>query len=473
MIRDLALKKLSTRGLLASIFVLGCSGGALAAGTPEGSGYSAASAPSNVGDVQLQLNTLQAEVNSLKREQLTEAKGRWHLEGGPKNPVIPAFVSDNGESFVKIFGRLQLDGTLNQVPHKGVLPGSEGSSANFAFRRVRLGIEGQIDRYWIYKFQYNFTGSTPSSGIKDAFIGYHGAFRGVYNIFLAGNQHVPFGSQTPSNYITFMSHSLPVAAYRPAREIGLAGQSSQKHWNFWYGVFDGRNPGGNSIPYSETSNFAASGDFAINIVNQRGRLIRIGNSFLYNKWSNGGAGFKTTPDAHFYQASLVSSPALLGVRSDFIYSPNVIVQDGPLTLRADYYLVKTSTSANNISPTVNLQSQATFTGWEAQADYVLTGEVRPYSTDGGMFVGIRPLHPITEGGWGAFQVAARLDSADMNDRQQKVEGGRETNLTLALNWYPTSFTRLDLNYVKVFKVDGGPYNGYSPSIGEMRLQFVF
>ncbi len=437
--------------------------------TAGGNGSSAA-VPVNVQD---QLNALQNEIAQLKLKQAPQGKGNWYLRGSESSP-LPEFVSNDGKSYVKIFGRFQLDGTLRQVPHAGKLPDGEGYSTDFSFRRIRLGIEGQFDKYWIYKFQYNFNGSTPSAGVKDAYLGYHGNIGGVYNIFLAGNQHVPFGFQTPSNFITFMNHSLPTAAFRPARETGLTGQSSQKHWNFWYGAFDGRNPGGSSTPYGGLSTFAASGDLAINLVNKPGRLIRIGNTLLYNEFSSQGVRFETTPDAHYYGARLISTPALLGARSDLIYSPNLAFQYNQLSVRGAYYIVKPEGRSDAYTRGLNsTSSRATFTGWYAQADFFLTGEVRPYDTKLGNYVGVHPLHPINDGGIGAFQIAGRLDSVNLNDRRYKVQGGRETNLSLAFNWYPTAFTRLDLDYVKVFKVDGGAYNGYSPSIGEMRLQFVF
>lgn len=441
--------------------------------------------------VQSQLNALQQEVNELQHQQaemkyqeheraIREAKaeaGGWHLKGN-KNSVIPEFVSADGESWMKIGGVIQIDTAINQPPQKGSLP-TGGARINSAFRRLRLEVEGQIDRNWIYKLEYDFTGSTAADGIEDAYVGWHGKIGKVYNIFLFGNQHVPFGLQTPSNYRTWMELPLASDVFRPAREFGVTGQSSQKHWNFWYGVFDGRNPNNSGKPYGEPGTLTASGDFAINVINEPGRVFRIGNSLQYQEYGPSGELFDTFPDSKEYGADLVATPEMLGARSNLIYSPNIAFEDGPLTFHASYYFVPSTGTASETGATPaaslknEIQGKASFSGWDVQAEYFLTGEVRPYDTEAGNYVGVKPLHPITEGGWGAWQIKGRIDSVDLNDRQHDVMGGRETNLEVGVNWYPTSYTRVDLEYVKVLKVDGGPYNGYSPSIVQGRLQFVF
>jgi phosphate-selective porin OprO and OprP len=448
-------------------------------------------APSSVGGsptpetLQATLNELQREIVELKREQAvmnhqqavaannaakTEA-GEWHLKGG-KNTVVPEFVSNDGKSWVKIGGRLQVDMAINQPPQKGGLP-TGGARLNAGFRRVRIQIQGQFDQYWIWKLEYDFTGSTARAGIEDAWAGWHGKIGSVYNIFLLGNQYVPFGLQTPSNFRTWMELPLASNAFRPGRELGATGQSSQKHWNFWYGVFNGRNPDGTSKPYGEPATFTAAGNLAFNLINEPGRLIRIGNSLLYQEFGSAGQLYETFPDSKEYGADLVATPEMLGARSDIIYSPNIAIQHGPLTLHANYYLVRATGEAAGLSHSADLQGNASFSGWDVQAEYMLTGEVRPYSTAHGSFVGVKPLDPITDGGWGAWQIKGRVDSVDLNDREHDVMGGRETNVEAGLNWYPTSFTRVDLEYIKVLRIAGGPYNGYAPSIVQARLQFVF
>jgi phosphate-selective porin OprO/OprP len=423
--------------------------------------------------IERQLNELQREVQTLKQEQHTmvhtqaaEDRVTWHLKGTNKS-VAPVFVSPDGDSFMSIGGRIQADGAMGQ------LPGRDDNTTDIAFRRVRINVKGQFDKYWIWKLQYDFLKS-GSDGIKDAFVGYHGLLGGVYHIALLGNTHVPFGMQTPSNDRTWMESGLASNAFRPSREIGVADRMSQRHWNLWFGAFKGQNPAGSSPPYGGTADFLTSADLALNLVNEPGHLVRIGNSILYQRFATGGTKYKTFPDSHNYGADLVSTPSLLGVRSDIVYSPNIALEYNQLSFHANYYMVDADdTVAVSSSARTNGENKASFSGWSVQAEYNLTGEIRPYSTKEGNFGAIHPLHPITEGGLGALQLKVRLDSIDLNDQRHHVEGGHETNFDVGLNWFPTSYTRAELEYVKVFKLDGGPYNGYAPSIIQGRLQFVF
>jgi phosphate-selective porin OprO and OprP len=79
-----------------------------------------------------------------------------------------------------------------------------------------------------------------------------------------------------------------------------------------------------------------------------------------------------------------------------------------------------------------------FQGGYAEATYVLTGETRPYKSASASYGGIEPANPfsLTGGGWGAWEIAARYSTIDLNDRlglANGVAGGRQTIYTLALN----------------------------------------
>ncbi len=453
-----------------------------------------AHATATTAQLQAEINELQAQINALSNQQsavtaqvsdnaiavkkLGSSKpkvGNWGAVS--KGNVLPDFVSDDGKSSFKIIGRLQGDLTMRQVPGASPKNGpaaslnGKGTSLNESFRRVRLGIEGQYDKYWIYKLQYDFLGTAPADGITDAYFGYHRKYGKVGNEFLVGNQFVAFGQHTPSNYSTFMENSLDTSAFRPGRQLGVSGREFSKYWNVWYSLTDGRNAAG-----SGSGTLALSGQIGVNLINTGNVVVHLGNSFLYNRFGGGaspGTSFKTVPEAHFYGADLISTPPLSDVRSNFVYSPSLVVKYGPASFRANYYMENSMDHSNTGMALAVEQAQAKFSGWAVQGDYILTGETRPFSDKNGAFVGIKPLHPVTDGGWGAFQVAARVDSANLNDVHHGVRGGRETNVTIALNWFPTSYTRVDLDYIKVLKIVGGAYDGYDPSIVAARMQFVF
>ena len=104
---------------------------------------------------------------------------------------------------------------------------------------------------------------------------------------------------------------------------------------------------------------------------------------------------------------------------------------------------------------------AHFSGWYLQGAWIVTGETRtylPYAFNNNIstFANLRVSHPFdwSAGTWGAFEVAARYSTLDLNWRAGApgsvcticVRGGEEKNWSFALNWYPNDNMRLMLDY---------------------------
>jgi phosphate-selective porin OprO/OprP len=87
-----------------------------------------------------------------------------------------------------------------------------------------------------------------------------------------------------------------------------------------------------------------------------------------------------------------------------------------------------------------------FDGGYVAVAYVLTGETVSYKN--GVVEGIKPAANFSPsgGGWGAWQIAARYSFIDLNDRN--VLGGKEYNITVALNWWINPNLRTSFNYIR-------------------------
>ncbi len=87
------------------------------------------------------------------------------------------------------------------------------------------------------------------------------------------------------------------------------------------------------------------------------------------------------------------------------------------------------------------QGHVRFRGYNFQFRYLLTGEVHEYDARDGAFGKVNITSP-----YGAFEVAARYDFLNLNDKD--VRGGSQHNVTVGLNWYITQEVRFSTNYIR-------------------------
>jgi phosphate-selective porin OprO/OprP len=109
-----------------------------------------------------------------------------------------------------------------------------------------------------------------------------------------------------------------------------------------------------------------------------------------------------------------------------------------------------------------------FHGGYIYAAYYLTGEHQPYDRKRGTLERVQPFENFflverccgrAGGGWGAWQIAARLSYADLTDND--VRGGVERNVTLGLNWWFNHNARWGINYVWGHIADRRPAGGFT------------
>jgi len=96
-----------------------------------------------------------------------------------------------------------------------------------------------------------------------------------------------------------------------------------------------------------------------------------------------------------------------------------------------------------------------FDGWYVEGSWVLSGESRGWSAANAAFTGPKPRVNFSpnNGGWGAFELAARYSTLDLNDNAGVVggalpaggvRGGEQRISTLGLNWYPNQALKFTL-----------------------------
>ncbi len=112
-----------------------------------------------------------------------------------------------------------------------------------------------------------------------------------------------------------------------------------------------------------------------------------------------------------------------------------------------------------------------FFGGYAFLSWFLTGESRNYDAASGKFLGVTPAHSLGRGGWGAWELAARVSLVDLTD--EDIVGGEQANFSAGLNWYLNDHFRIQANLIKVLEVQrpGSEFDGRDPWIVALRLEW--
>jgi phosphate-selective porin OprO/OprP len=487
------------------------------------------------------LKQLEAEVAKQKRERKEahgavrgnvqnaaarpEPKAQLVCKDAPCAPPPPApppvFVSFknglkveslNGDFSFKIIGRLFIDGGGSTEPESGY-----ASQVNVT--QARLGIDGKAFKYWDYKFEYDFAGAaartsltstatTPAGGIRDAFLAF-GYFDPL--IFQAGSFYEPFSLERINSklYTDFMERSLVTEALGPSRHIGLAAFTYGQNWTAKGGIFSTSFEDNVLAPLPGGSQYwDLAGRVTFAPIMTKEALVHLGGSVRYQRPNDATStsdnrvlapGSNVRTEANLLNENLLGTQSLSCgavlpgencTKNVLDYGAEFVAAYGPFSIQGEYMGAHYNRDPGLIA-LLSAPGAATldFSGYYVYATWYLTGESRAasYRTDyrrPGTFDQIEIISPVSAGGTGAWEFAARLSEINLNSggflvRQpngipSNIQGGRETNMTIGLNWYPDTGIRFMANWIRVLQLAAPfdrPYlNGIHPDIFLMRAQ---
>ena len=383
-------------------------------------------------------------INSLHQK---EARRDKPLAAGRATQVGSlAFKTRDGVLTTQLKGRLQLDAT-RYSGHHNMDGGTEA-------RRAYLTLQGTIHDDWGYRWQYDFANTGPNGkGILDSYIEYLG-FNSV-NLRL-GNFKEPFTlhEKTSDNFVTFTERAL-LAAFSPGRRLGAMTSHGGKNWTWAVGLFD------ESIANKKGSvdgGWGASGRMTYAPINEAGQLVHLGAGANYRDANV--VRFKQTPETHIAGVNIVDTGTILATKNVVKLGAEFAAVFGSFSAQAEYILTSVNRSDG---------SNLVFDGWYVETACFITGESRQYKY--GKFAKPLPQPKVGQDGVGAWQLALRYSTLDLNDGL--IEGGETDAMTLGLNWFPTPTLRFTANYIDVLDTDGGANDGLAPSFFQLRSQWVF
>src|SRR6202165_4879482 len=396
----------------------------------------------------------------------------------------PTICTADDQNCVAITSRLHFDGGgYDYHPNtRATVPQRLDDGVNV--RRARIGVIGKFMGDWNYALIYDFGGasdgfaSTASvGGVPVGFLP-GGALSGVENAYLSYTGLKPFGGQlaieggvmdlpytldeaSSSNDLPFMERAASgIAATNIA--AGDFRSAFGGRWytdTFWAGAYvtgptTGAIHSASSInPPGTTEQYGVIARAAGQIVSGKDYSLHLGGDaeWLIQPPHNLIAGTQNLtlgdrPEVRIAPPPLVSPGAIAGVSRAQVYSAEAAGTYGPLFFQGEYFWYNVDRNAFAPLPSVK------FKGGYAEAAYVLTGETRPYNPGSASYGGIAPANPfsLSGGGWGAWEIAGRFSTIDLNDRLANangIAGGRQTIYTLALNWYVNRNVRFMFDYL--------------------------
>jgi phosphate-selective porin OprO/OprP len=341
----------------------------------------------------------------------------------------------------------------------------ETETASIDLGKKRLGVSGEIAN--VIEFQI------------EAELQKHDPWRDVYAEFKkydevrvrGGHFKLPFSldENTSARVLDFMFRSLAATHLSPGRDTGVMvfGRVVNGVINYEAGVFqhDGKNARTNNpdkVFGDQTIAARVVAEPLRNVKDAKADLS-VGAAFTTSDVPEGIPGLRglMVGEQTFFSAN---DYPVKGKRRRTGFE--MMVAPGPASVKAEWIRVETerlglSVEDTDLSPIVGQ-------GWYVSGTYAITGEKKSRVE--------RPKKPLFQGGIGAIEVGARVESLEFKSgsgneppsnspRAEVIVGNRNQVVTLGVNWYVNRFVKIQANYFRE-KLD-------DPSLGPLPPQGTF
>ena len=336
--------------------------------------------------------------------------------------------------------------------------------------KKRLGVSGEIANIIEFQIEAELTETDPWRDL------YGEVKYFPYARVRGGKFKIPFSldENTGASRLDFLNRSLVSRHLAPGRDIGLMVHG--RVWNelikYETGVFehDGKNARTNN-PEKVFGGQTFAG--RVNVEPLRNRKDAIGDlsfgvAFTRSEVPEGIPGVRgqTVLEQTFFSGAdyPVNGPRTrTGVEMEFL--------PGPASIKAEWIRLETERRGESVEDTD--LSPIVGEGWYVSGTFALTGEKKSRVE--------RPKKPLFQGGFGAIEVAARIESLEFKSgssseqgssspRADTILGNRDQVTTLGVNWYINRFLKVQANFVRETLDD--PSQGPLPSKASFNSQMI-
>ena len=421
------------------------------------------------------LDRLRAEIDQQRAQAKIEKQEQpiWSVTN-----LRPSVSSPDGRFTMSLRGQFQLDaanyfqdppGPLASDFRRGSVSAGQREvnsarelSDGLNFRRAQIGVEGRFWRDFNYRVVYEFGGSgTEGPGrINDAYVNYTGLAPFTFQVgaFLPNSN---MEDATAATDILFMERATSAELSRALAgadgRYGAGVRGNGERWSaslYWTGGTVG-----------DAENASEQGA----LVGRVAGLLLTDNDYNVHLGANASWVFEP-PD----QGSLATAgryPIRMRDRPELRVDSTRLIDSGTIdALSAHAAGLEVAANYRNlffqgeyfdygIERRNNLAAEPRFSGYYAEASWVLTGETHRYNMATASYASPKPIVPVSaEGGYGAWEIAARFSRVDLNFHEglpgtaapvDAVRGGEESIWTVGVNWYLNANLRASFNYYMV------------------------
>ncbi|MBN1567460.1 MAG: hypothetical protein JXA73_06410 [Acidobacteria bacterium] len=326
-------------------------------------------------------------------------------------------------------------------------------------RSGRVEMEGTFFSNWDFEYSIEFADDTVE--IKDAFLTYKGL--GSLNLTF-GHYKAPFSLEQVGSRrnLTFLERALPNVLV-PDRKLGVGASYYGAIWTAAAGIFGETYNG--DVDDEGDEGWTASGRFTLAPFHSDTRVLHLGASAAYQVPGDvKEVRFRETPESHLTDARYLNTGKIKNIKDWFTYGMESVIVYGPFSVQGEFIHSSLNRGSNNDNPAFN--------GGYVFGSWMITGESRDYKFKKGAFGRITPDRT-----YGALELAVRYSVLDLNSPPE-TSGGRQDNVTFALNWYINRNVRLMTNYILAnndsYATDNGDlYGDDDIHIFQARLQVHF
>ncbi|QIZ77447.1 OprO/OprP family phosphate-selective porin [Ferrimonas lipolytica] len=410
-----------------------------------------------------------------------------------KTSPSPELISKDGRTTMEFKARIQADYVDADAMQTGKKAADTEAMKDTNIRRLRLGLEGQFARDWEYEIELDFADSEVD--VKDAKV----AFNGWQDQkLILGFQKYGFGlANTQSSAHQIMMERPSVDVFSADRALGVQWRYVGNNWNLALGMGLDYSETDESITEVETTELLDEDGNPIEVVTEVGldeesiygestfytaratytpiknndNLLHLGASYMLMDLDEGSQETR-------YRARSASKPVGRMVDTGNFasdgsqtYGVEAMYQHRNMLLRGEYMA---STADQFDEDDGSSLEDVEVDAFYVTASYILTGEQWRYSGKKGVLKSPRPASALSDGGWGAWEIAARYEQANFLEDHMKYGGDLDT-WVVGVNWYMEDNLKMQFNYIDA-EADNKVKDDYSSqdtNIVQARLHFAF